>query len=247
MFLVSRLFRDDANQVFFGKNHFRIDISRETSGYLIGQIPRPLRYPESEFLSDVVPINALRYIQSLEFKFLTFSHWPFAHQPPTAENSQPEEHQDWLRTVSRIVSDDSFDHRLPTLVLRVATINLPELDSMLSSRELSPEQSNSAIDLLKTYVATLWPPLFQSSQSGKLGVLFAYLDTETLRVGYFIRPGQPHQEERSSYESPYFASERDKADLKVERTAVALDGGELGLDGDGSKWVEGIWVIFQDY
>jgi hypothetical protein len=92
----------------------------------------------------------------------------------------------------------------------------------------------------------LGPPLLQSSHSGKPQVLFAYLNSESLEVGYFKRPGQPYQEERSSYEPPDFASRRDIAGLKVERTATGLDGDELDLDGDGSRWVEGVWVVFRD-
>lgn len=249
MFLVSRSFRHDCNQIFFGKNRFSIKISRAASRYIEGEIARPLRYPESVYLSDVVPVTVLKYMQSLKFEFLSFHDWPSAHQPPSAAKSLPEEHEDWLNTINRTIGDGGFEHQLPSLLLDVPVFNpLPEFDSLFPRHVLPSEKSYSAdrvIDTVRSYVATFWPPLLHVSQTNPPRVILAYIHSELLIVGYFMHPGHPYQEESSMYEPPQFRSDRDRAALNRERVVAGLNGGKLDLTSDG-RWVEGIWVVFRD-
>lgn len=100
------------------------------------------------------------------------------------------------------------------------------------SRHVMPlDKCDSAIDTLKTLVASFWPPLLQAK--GPPQVIFALIHSNWMRAGYFIRPGQP-QDALSIHEPPEFRSMW--RDLTIERT-VEVESGE-------SKWVEGIWATY---
>lgn len=72
-----------------------IDISAEAAEYMLCRVPRPERYPESVFLEEVVPTDALRYLRSLEFSFLWFDTWPLTTIfEEGAEDSAEAEHRD---------------------------------------------------------------------------------------------------------------------------------------------------------
>lgn len=256
MFLVSRAFRRDAHKVFFGKNHFDVNVSVETVHYLIYRAPRPKNYPESMFLTYVVPASALQYLRSLEFRFLNFDHCPVADQSQTVTQGQTAEHRDWLRTVDRVISNSGLSPSL-SLLLHISANNIEGLDTWFSSRpEMPLKKFDSTIDTLKAIVASFWPQLLQDPYKRQPQVLFAFVESNYIRAGYFIRPGQQHQQERSRHEPPDFAMEREIADLTAERAVVSFVGntsneassGRLlnattGVE-SGGKWVEGIWATY---
>jgi hypothetical protein len=257
LFLVSRAFRRDARQVFFGKNHFDIGFSGTDSMTTRG--PRPARYPESLFLNDVVSASALQYFRSLEFRFLLHDRLPTLGPSQTAaefcfpsqdwlplasyqsqENAEAEQatHREWQRTVERITSNNGNGLGAalssPSLLLHINACWVAGLDTWedYCSRHAMPlDKCDSAIDTLKTLVASFWPPLLQAK--GPPQVIFALIHSNWMRAGYFIRPGQP-QDALSIHEPPEFRCMQ--ADLTIERTAE-VESGE-------SKWVEGIWATY---
>jgi hypothetical protein len=251
---VSRAFRRDARQVFFGKNHFDIDFG--DACYLLGQGPRLARYPESLFLNDVVSASALQYFRSLEFHFLHHNRLPPLGPSQTAaefrfpsqdryplasyqsqSNAEAElaTHREWQRTVERITSNKlGAALSSPSLLLHIDASWVAGLDTWedYCSRHVMPlDKCDSAIDTLKTLVASFWPPLLQAK--GPPQVIFALIHSNWMRAGYFIRPGQP-QDALSIHEPPEFRSMW--RDLTIERT-VEVESGE-------SKWVEGIWATY---
>jgi hypothetical protein len=258
LFLVSRAFRREARQVFFGKNHFDIDFSNYSLLTGWGP-PRPARYPESMFLNDVISASALQYFRSLEFHFLhhdrlpplgpsqTAAEFRFPSQdrlPRASYQSQADAeaelatHREWQRTVERITSNDGNGLGAalssPSLLLHIRASWVAGLDTWedYCSRHAMPlDKCDSAIDTLKALVASFWPPLLQAK--GPPQVIFALFHSDWIRAGYFIRPGRP-QDAFSIHEPPGFRYMQ--ADLTIERTAEVGSG--------ESKWAEGIWATF---
>ncbi|KAE9367285.1 hypothetical protein N431DRAFT_486439 [Stipitochalara longipes BDJ] len=222
--------------------------------------PRPTCYPESVFLKNVVSASALQYLRSLEFRFLSHDRLPPGYPSrigagflygsmdwvPLA-GLQSEESaeaelaclQEWQQTVDRITSNNGNAPALsfPRLILHINASWVAGLDTWedyCSQRAVPLDQTDSAIDTIKTFVAFFWPPLLRSGQSQ---MLFAFFQTNLMQAGYFIRPIQ-QKGGRSIHMPPEFAAMWHEADLTVERTVTAeLDSGE-------SRWVEGIWATY---
>lgn len=237
LFLVSRTFHRDACAVFFGENHFNVQVSAKTAHYLILQTPRPTRYPESIFLTDVVPAGTLHHIRSLEFSFLQYDEWP-ALDPP--------EHRDWLCTIDSLTRNRGFGAIFPSLVLRIGALEIVGFDKSIwehrfSRGQVNAAKSDAAINTVKDLVATFWPPLVQQGSLHTQG-LFAFVESESMEAGYYL---YPTFRARSSLEPPGFAERRGAADLNVESTTEAVT--TTGLIPD--QWVEGIWAIYkrEDY
>ena len=258
LFLVNRAFWSDALQIFFSKNHFEINYS--DADYLIGRRPRPASYPESVFLKDAVPASTLQYLYSLKFQFLHHDRLPPGDPSRTAAgfrfpskdwlplagiqskaNAEVELAclREWQQTVKCVTSNNGDAPGLssPTLYLHISANWVAGLDTWedyCSRRAMPLGQTNSAIDTIKTLVASFWPPLLQA---GRSQVMFAFIHSNWMQAGYFIHPRR-NKEGRSIYMPPEFAASWHEADLTLERSVTAK-----GENGE-RKWVEGIWATY---
>jgi hypothetical protein len=257
LFLVSRTFQRDAQQVFFSKNHFVINVSSKVNGYRVKEIPRPVQYPESVFLRDVVPTTALQHLRSLEFHFLQFWNIPQTDEPLAWHDQHPREHQDWLRTVDIVNGDDCLNPALPSLLLNIHCSRIKGLDSWLESHpDLSAENSNSAIETLKAIAASFWPPLLHSKQCR---ILYALFSSDYMQAGYYIRPQQPQNSTRirPRYEPMEFAEQSETSDFTIQRPVIGLGANRENVNNETplrplpntfaqvngvNGWVEGIWA-----
>jgi len=109
LFLVCKLMRQDAIQVFFSRNRFNIapeSIELDRVGVIDAS---PLRLPASIFLSDIVPRGGLRHLRSLDIYFPAFGD---EHEVLYCAPGSPE-HRHWISTL------DSVKHELTLSKLTV--------------------------------------------------------------------------------------------------------------------------------
>ncbi|KAB5566356.1 hypothetical protein GE09DRAFT_1106407 [Coniochaeta sp. 2T2.1] len=169
LFLVSRLFCNDARAVFYSLNHFIVE-----SVYWDHRLPRPPRHPASIFLRDAVPTGALGHLRSLEICSLHFDRYPFGEDIAD---------QDWQRTVNYLrdkinpvflkIVVDTFSH---------SETNWPDRNFF---RALEVDED---IDLLKTSIAAFWP--LNNLSLNSLQQLYVVVQHDGELGYYFRRCGQ---------------------------------------------------------
>ncbi|KAF4624472.1 hypothetical protein G7Y89_g13698 [Cudoniella acicularis] len=244
LFLVSRGFQQEAQQVFFGENNFKIMDSRyiwsESPLYIKGPTRRHgNRYAESVFLNDVVPASAVPYIRSLElsFSFLGEINWPYTSHSQPAFKDLPVEHPNWLRTIGLLMSDGGLGLNLSSLFLKITVSTAEEMDPWFTSRPKMPlENPDAAIDALKAIASSFWPPLINNP---RLHVFHAHIVTDYVQGGYFILPvNQDYQNQAKLCPEPgtlqYLTTSRIKSDMYAERRFPGVE--------SGGEWVEGMWA-----
>ena len=165
LFLVCKLMREDAMQVFFSHNRFVI--APECVGpEKIGVVETsPVRLPISIFLSDVVPTEALRHLRFLDIYFPAFGdELPCDYCPA----GSPEQ-LDWIDILESVKDKLS----LPNLTLRVSFGVHPEDNPDACwgpfRRHMSGRQGQ---DYKNCYIDTLAP---LKAFNGRLKRFFAHL------------------------------------------------------------------------
>ncbi|KAK4141053.1 uncharacterized protein C8A04DRAFT_14397 [Dichotomopilus funicola] len=169
LFLINRALCEDARFVFFSKNRFVIHDHHP----FLNRFPLPQEeehpaypYPRlaiSEFLRDVVPPSALRYLRLLHVVYPAYHPraWPGGKDHPAI--------QDWQSTINWLVEYDLLT--LPALTLRLVTT--APVSQWATYRAISPQERET---ILEAYL-DLIRPLKQLAQGGLAG-FYAELSDE---------------------------------------------------------------------
>ena len=148
LFLVSKAVLEDAREVFLNANRFLIvpecDNSRKATRDVVDRTPEQMH--AALFLTQMVPLAALRHLRFLEIVFPPFrTPWMLAHEPA---------YRQWQDAIA-IVQDHLI---LPALTLRVYFADKLPYDDLPSGSPFRDTMTKTqAIEIYKSYMRVMMP------------------------------------------------------------------------------------------
>ena len=139
LFLVCRALTEDAREIFFMKNKFIITPSTR---YYFQADQTPTRLEVSRFLTEIVPMDKLQFLRSLDIIFPPFEEdYLRPHEPAF---------QDWLQTITYIEKHLC----LGVLTMRIYMPDCEEHQYMESRKQITEEKASKIFEM---YTRTLGP------------------------------------------------------------------------------------------